>query len=767
MSSAPSINSPSFPPPSEEYLQKKKTQTRRVIIGIALSLISLTGLENYVLQQRTSDGTPIANNIAVLVLFNIILILLFILLLLITRNLVKLYNERKSKILGSKFQTKLIVAFLILALFPSILLVVVASKLFSFSVGHWFSLQVEQSLSQSMQVAREYYSHLEKRGLHGAKMIETRIARNKLYLSENRGRLDSLIEYKVEEYGLSGIIVYDNNFRIVTSKIDPAIPPDNIDLNYSDLIKKSADAEGVSEIRTANKGDFMVVVVPLSQNIDGKTSIWGYIVALNQIPRSISQTVASIRATYEDYKQQSLLKLPVSANYYITFLLVTLLILFSAIWLGFYLARGITIPIQQLAEGTRRIAGGDLNFKINIDTSDEIGLLVNSFNTMTTEISENRKKLQWANEDLKSINIELDRRRCYIETILENIGAGVISIDKRGCVTTLNKAAKRTLNIDHQDVLGSSYKHVFDQSFHNPIRKMMKRMLHEQREFYEEQIEIMVGENHLTLLLNIRVLRDAGKKYLGVVILFEDLTQMIKAQKIAAWKEVAQGIAHEIKNPLTPIQLNAQLLRKKFYENKEDFTKIFDESIRIINQEVEGMKKLLNEFLRFARMPMPNLRPIVLHKIIDDVAKLYVGHDKNMVIKKNYDPNITLLHIDEEQMRRVFINLFVNAVDAINSNGIIEINTRFNAQSKKVKIEFSDNGIGIASSDRDKLFLPHFTTKKRGTGLGLAIVHRIIADHNGIIQARDNYPKGTVFIIELPSFPTAFNSTSPLAQNRN
>ena len=265
MSSAPSINSHLFTPPSEEYLRKKKLRTRRVIIGIILSLVGLTGLEVYILQHRTSDGTPIANNIAVLVLFNIILILLFVLLLLITRNLIKLYNERKSKILGSKFQTKLIVAFLTLALFPSVLLFLVASKLFSFSVGHWFSLQVEQSLSESMQVAREYYSHLEKKGLHDAKMIENRIAHNKLYLQERRAQLDDLITGKVVEYGLAGIIVYDNNLQIISSKTDTALLPDN----YSDLIKKSVGAEGVSEIRSSEKSDFMVVAAPLSQTVEG------------------------------------------------------------------------------------------------------------------------------------------------------------------------------------------------------------------------------------------------------------------------------------------------------------------------------------------------------------------------------------------------------------------------------------------------------------------------------------------------------------------
>lgn len=749
MSSVPSINNPLFSPPSEEYLRKKKIRTRRIIVSIVIALIGLTGLETYILQQRTGGGTPIANNIAVLVVFNIILILLFVLLLLITRNLVKLYNERKSKILGSRFQTKLIIAFLILALFPSILLFLVASKLFSFSVGHWFSLQVEQSLDQSLRVAREYYSLLEKRGQHGAKTIEKLITEDDLYRQNNRDKLQTLIASKTSEYGFAGIAIYDNKLQKVAEKVD--VSPGNIELNYSDLIKKSVGGEGVSEIRASEKGDFLAVVMPLSQAVDGKISIWGYIVTLNQIPHSITLKIESIRRTYEDYKQQSILKLPVSTNYYITFLLVTLLILFSAIWLGFYMARGITVPIQQLAEGTRRIAGGDLNFKIDINASDEIGILVDSFNTMTTEINENRKKLQWANEDLKTINIELERRRSYIETILENIGAGVISIDKRGLVTTLNKAAKRILGIEARDFLGATYKHIFDQSFHEPIRKSMKRMIREQKEFVEEQIEIMVGENHLTLLVNIRLLLDTGKKYLGIVILFEDLTQMIKAQKIAAWKEVAQGIAHEIRNPLTPIQLNAQRLRKKFYEKKDDFARVFEESIRIIDQEVEGMKDLLGEFLRFARMPTPNPRPANLHNLIDDVASLYSGGGKNLAIKRNYDPNITLIHMDGEQIRRVFINLFVNAMDAIEENGVIEITTRISLQTKRVRIDFSDNGSGILPGDRDKLFLPHFTTKKRGTGLGLAIVHRIIADHNGSIQVRDNSPKGTVFVIELPT----------------
>jgi len=252
---------------------------------------------------------------------------------------------------------------------------------------------------------------------------------------------------------------------------------------------------------------------------------------------------------------------------------------------------------------------------------------------------------------------------------------------------------------------------------------------------------------------------------MGLLIVFEDVTQLIKAQKIAAWQEVAQGIAHEIRNPLTPIQLNAQRLKKKYYEDKKGFAKVFDESIRIITQEVEGMKDLLNEFLRFSRMPPARPRSASIHQIIDDVASLYENHDKPFSIVKIFDLNIRSLHIDPEQFRRVFINLFENALDAFEGDGIIEITTRWNTQDNMVRIEFSDNGMGISNDDRDKLFLPHFTTKKRGTGLGLAIVNRIIIDHNGTIQVRENEPKGTVFVIELPD-STSTSATRPNLKSR-
>ena len=766
MSSVPSTDKRWFSQPSEEQVRRKKKRTQRIIAAIIISLVSLTAIENYFLQQKTT--APIANNIAILAVFNIILILLFILIVLIIRNLVKLYNERKSKIIGSKFQTKLIIAFLILALVPSTLLFMTASKLFTFSIGSWFNLQVEQTLQRSMEVARDYYSHLEKGALSRARKIEEFITKDNLFLQKNRDQLEALARDKVDEYDLNGLIVYDNQKQIVVSVYNPKFKPE-VAVNYQDLLKESLGGEGVSEIRTTNQGTFLVVMDPLKQKLDGKNLIWGYILTMTPIPQNSLGRIEAIRSTFEDYKQQSFLKLPVSASYYITFLMITLLVLFSAIWLGFYMARGITVPIQELAEGTRRIAEGDLNFKIGVHASDEIGILVDSFNKMTNQLNEGRLNIQHAHENLKITNIELEQRRYYIETILENIGAGVVSVDKKGRITTFNKAAEKILGANAEDVFGTSYKEAFDPTFHEPIRKMTKRMSELPKGSMKEHIDIRVGDENLTLLVNIQVLRDPEDKYLGLVIVFEDLTQLIKTEKIAAWKEVAQGIAHEIKNPLTPIQLNTQRLRKKYREDKKDFNRVFEESIAIICQEVEGMKDMLNEFQRFSRMPTPNPRPTSLHKIIDDVSILYADREVGTIINKNFDPDIGFIKVDAEQMRRVFINLFENALDAMEENGKIDIITRLNLQEKQVQIEFSDNGSGIAPEDMNKLFLPHFTTKKRGSGLGLAIVNRIIVDHNGTIQVKENSPKGSRFVIHLPyslvSMKTTTSTSIPKASN--
>jgi two-component system nitrogen regulation sensor histidine kinase NtrY len=432
------------------------------------------------------------------------------------------------------------------------------------------------------------------------------------------------------------------------------------------------------------------------------------------------------------------------------FLLITLVIIFAGTWFGFHLAKEITVPIQKLAEGTQAIAQGDWDFKIDVKAKDEIGMLVNSFNKMTDDLKMGKERLEVANISLQKGNIELERRRAYIETVLESIATGVISVNNDGVITTFNASAEKILGIPSANVIGRHYQSALSLLPIDKVQELINKMRSIGKTAIEEEFQIELGNKLLRLGLSITTLMDEDNKYLGLVIVFEDLSELIKAQRVAAWQEVAKRIAHEIKNPLTPIQLSAQRLRKKFFEKSPDFNKIFDECTNTIVQEVNSIKTLVNEFSNFARMPAAMLSLNNLHEIINEVILLYRGAHRDIKVINNFGDNIPVINVDREQMKRVFVNLFENAVEAMNSKGTVWVNTFYDDSLKLVRVEVADEGMGINPDDKDKLFLPYFSKKKTGTGLGLAIVNRIISEHNGYIRVADNKPNGTTFIIELP-----------------
>ncbi len=731
--------------PSEEYLKRKKRRTVKITLLVFIALVSLTSIEAYIIQQNVSS--PISNNIIVFALFNIIIILLCVLVLLILRNLIKLNFERRSGIIGAKFQTKLVLAFVTLALVPSVLLFLTASKLFTYSIDSWFNVQVETSLKESLHVAQSYYKNHEKKSIYFAEKLSEVIIDKNLLAEENLKTLFDFVRKKRIEYGVDAIKIFKKD-TVVVEIFNPELQATIYSNDFSELVKEGFKKNTTSELRSFQQAYMIAGISPVL--IPEEQKVQGVVLTAYYIPKSMVSRINEIQRIFEEYKQQKLLKHPVKAGYILTFLMITLLILFSAIWFGFYLAKGITGPIQKLAEGTKAIAAGNLSFKIDVKANDEIGILVDSFNQMADNLRQGEIKIEATTENLKKTNTELDKHGKYMETVLENIGAGVISFDQSGKITMVNKAAVNILKILSKDFREKYYKEVFERSLLKPVRSLIKKMNKKGVDSIEEQINVTVEGVTLTLLTSISILRNSQTDYLGMVIVFEDLTELIRTQKIAAWREAARDFAHEIKNPLTPIQLNTQRLQKKFKENSGDFKKIFEESTKIIVSEVNGMKELLNEFSQFARMPESRPKPNSLHDIIDETVNLYNGLKSNVEIAKQFDPKIRLINIDFEQIKRVFVNIIDNAIDAMNGGGRIEIGTYLDDMNNVVKIKISDYGKGINAEDRVKLFMPYFTTKKRGTGLGLAIASRIVKDHNGSIKAIPNEIKGTTFLIELP-----------------
>ncbi len=575
--------------PSEEYLKRKKRRTVKITLLVFIALVSLTSIEAYIIQQNVSS--PISNNIIVFALFNIIIILLCVLVLLILRNLIKLNFERRSGIIGAKFQTKLVLAFVTLALVPSVLLFLTASKLFTYSIDSWFNVQVETSLKESLHVAQSYYKNHEKNSIYFAEKLSEVITDKNLLAEENLKTLFDFVRKKRIEYGVDAIKIFKKD-TVVVEIFNPELQATIYSNDFSELVKEGFKKNTTSELRSFQQAYMIAGISPVL--IPEEQKVQGVVLTAYYIPKSMVSRINEIQRIFEEYKQQKLLKHPVKAGYILTFLMITLLILFSAIWFGFYLAKGITGPIQKLAEGTKAIAAGNLSFKIDVKANDEIGILVDSFNQTADNLRQGEIKIEATTENLKKTNTELDKHGKYMETVLENIGAGVISFDQAGKITMVNKAAVNILKILSKDFREKYYKEVFERSLLKPVRSLIKKMNKKGVDSIEEQINVTVEGVTLTLLTSISILRNSQTDYLGMVIVFEDLTELIRTQKIAAWREAARDFAHEIKNPLTPIQLNTQRLQKKFKEKGRKILKMFYRDFIKASPQVKYLEKPFN-----------------------------------------------------------------------------------------------------------------------------------------------------------------------------
>lgn len=714
--------------------EARKRRNEFIIIGIISVLILIfTAIEMKF--PQIGGKIPFANNIIIFSLININIILILLLIFLVIRNLVKLIFERKRKVLGAKLRTKLVVAFVSLSLIPTILLFFVAVGFITNSVEHWFSAQVEQSLQGSLEVAQTYYRDFAKNTVSTAQQISKTLSRQGSYKEpKEMSLLREQLEIKRQEYHLSTLGIFLKEEKNTIGVEDPSLKPIFLNLP-SDLLEAGFSGKEVSRILSVGEGEIIIGIAPLFKLSEGG-EVMGVVAASHFIPKSLMVKMREISHAFVEYKQLKILKKPIKFSYMMALLMVTLLIVFSATWFGFHLAKDITVPIKDLAEATHRIATGDLNFRIKMKAADEIGLLVQSFNQMTG--------------DLQVSRAELEQRKNYMEIVLKNVAAGVISIDEEGNVTTINTSAEEMLEIKAEVALDKKFSEVLPKEYVEQLEPLLGEMKSSGLDFIERQLTVNWEGKSLSLLINLTTLRDEEGNPLGVLTVFDDLTQLIKAQRMAAWREVARRIAHEIKNPLTPIQLSAQRLRKRYLEKLQPDGAVFDECTRTIVKQVDELKGMVNEFSNFARMPASQPTPNQLNDIIQETLVLFKEAHKR--IKFEFVPNhLPVMNVDRDQMKRVIINLIKNSLTAIENEGEIRIQTNYDPRLQIARLEVSDDGRGIPDEDKERLFEPYFSTRKSGMGLGLTIVNAIISDHNGYIRVRDNKPRGTTFLIELPA----------------
>ncbi len=730
---------------AHDELRRRKREAV-ISVGIVFVVAILTFIENRLI--NFGADIPVSNTILMFILININMLLLILLIFLVFRNLVKLLYDRKRKVLGAKLRTRLVVAFIALSLLPTIVLFFFSINFITTSIEFWFNVPVEKALENSLSVGRTFYTHAEKRHRFFIERVSFQLRKKKLVKPESLKPLTHYIQIVQREFDLDAVEVYTSNLNRVTYALAKKIEQLPFETVPAGEFQKEMAPDNVRTItETLENGELVRTIgsVPFGSE---PSKAEAFVVLSLFIPDDLSENMASISRGFEEYQQIKLLKKPIQITYYITLSIVALLVVFCAIWFGFYLAKTITIPIMKLADGTKLVAGGDLSFAIDISADDEIGVLVDSFNKMTKDLRVNREQLELSARKLKEQNIEIDQRRMYMETVLKKVSAGVITLDAKGIVTTFNTSAQKMLNLDGGDILGDSYQKLLKDPYLNIAQKILDDLSGARDNAIEIPLRLTINGRPKSFLAYVNELKDEEGRHMGIVMVFDDLTELEKAQRMAAWREVARRIAHEVKNPLTPISLSAQRIMRRYSKKIED--PVFDECTTMIIDHVELIRNLVNEFSAFARFPTADPKPCRLQPIVEETMALYrEGHPEITFVVEAGD-DIPTMNLDRQQIKQAIINLVENAVAAVRNKGAVSLTMAYDPILKRVRIEVADNGAGIPDEDKIRLFEPNFSTKTAGMGLGLTIVNTIVTDHNGMIRVRDNKPNGAKFVIELP-----------------
>jgi two-component system, NtrC family, nitrogen regulation sensor histidine kinase NtrY len=738
--------------------RRERIRRRRRVLLWVLGGTVLLLLANIVSQQLwlwTVVRPDTASDALVLYALSTLNFVAFVVFLFIfARNLLKLRRERKERQLGSKVKTRLLVYFISISFLPITAMAVFSYLFLNRSLEKWFNPFPDEIVQQATEVKRRTLASQDQTLRDTASLLT--ILLGEQAPDERQVTMDQI----VASGQLVGIEVVGNDGTVLNRSRAILSPSDSDELEK--LIGEARKSRGPTGTTLADGKDFDALAVPLNQ------SEMLIIAPQKRAANDLTDLVTASEHGYQDLvrKQRRVRLLGLS-----TLGLMTLILLFVSSWVAIYLARGIATPIKALAEASNEIARGNLGHRVTTSIADdELALLAESFNQMTTQLEENRSRIEAGAAELRDKNMALRERRNYIETVLQSLSTGVVSIDENDCVTTLNAAAARMLaladraeeNPKLSDLIGSDDWLVVD--------RLLRRARRTGHATEQTQLAGATSSNGpLPVSMTATALRDSIGPRRGVVLVIEDLSELLAAQRAAAWSEVAKRMAHEIKNPLTPIQLSAERIAKSYrrsaangngsnngLEDRVDEKRVaavISECTETITREVAGLKAMVDEFSRFARLPATRLELASLNDVVTKAASLYEERLDGVAMVLELDRELPSSMLDVEQIKRVFVNLIDNALDALShvaGEKQIKIVTRLDSDRSVLRAEVIDTGRGIEPGDFRRLFEPYFSRRDSGTGLGLAIVQRTIVEHGGQIRAERNYPRGARFIIELP-----------------
>jgi len=726
---------------------------RLIVTGIAVLLGVLVAL--LAVANESSRFSPsFLSEFVLYALLAVDLTMVAALVFVLARNVVKLIVERRRALPFARFRAKLVLLLLGMTFIPAVLVLIVGSELIRTSTERWFNAPVDEILSSANLIASDYYHERQMLVTDHAKRMARELGAVDLRAADVR-QIRNLLAPDVTMQRVQFVAVYraqPSNGTLpglepVVDVAAPALPPGYNRASADRLAAQALGGSAVTSIEPLSGSGDLLHAASVIRARDGRTT--GVVVATDYLTGEMATRARRMTQAFENYNQLRVLKRPVFGVYILSFLMITLMIFFGATWMGLYMAKRITGPVQALAAAAREIGAGHLDQRIEPQSHDEFGSLVEAFNAMASELSATRRRVDRDTIELERKHLEVETRRRYIETILERITTGVVSVDGAGIITTINSSAARLLGIDHH-VVGQPAQTALGRADLEPLATLLAKAGRGKSEPVAHELALARDDQELHLAVVAAAFVGDDGVAQGVVLVLDDVTPLIRAQKVAAWREVARRLAHEIKNPLTPIQLSAERLARHFAVAPPPAKALVDECTTTIVGEVESLKMLVDEFSQFARMPSPRTVPTDLADFVGKTLALYNGLFSDVRIEERFGTGVPLVRLDVEQMRRVIINLVDNAIEAMDRRGSILVETQRDETNSLARVIVADDGPGIPPAEREKLFLPYYSTKRRGSGLGLAIVRRIIAEHGGSIDVGDNTPRGTRFTIELP-----------------
>ena len=726
----------------------KASNRKQVIILLAVAvflllavLVSQTAFNETILRPGSNQQAVVFYALSLLISL-LFIALTFVL----ARNLLKLLAERRLGVLGSKFRTRMVVGALLLSFVPVMVMYWFAYGLMNRSIDKWFSTPVEEVRADTDAMASLLANYAAQNARSEAASIAASLETLRAF--DSHGFLPAVEEFRRRQSALQGGFVLALENGVVEASLGVPGP-------WPALKEKLplAQAAGDQAARfTWQQTEYMLGSAPVGND--------GLILVAMPLPPEFSRTVKQIEASQQRYFQLSLERKHVRQTYMGLLLLLTMIVLFVSTWLALFLSKLVTRPLAALAEATQEISRGRLDFRIDVTAADEIGDLVRSFNRMAEELETSRRQIEASSRDATAANAELDQRRRQMETILESIPTGVLSLDAGRRVTHANQALQRMFYpegfADGKAMLrGARLADLFPPEVLQDLEPLLRRA--DRMGMTTSQMETSLQRTSLNVAVTVAILRHQDERS-GYVIVFEDLSDLLKAQKQAAWREVARRVAHEIKNPLTPIALSAERIQRHL-ERATVPDKASLEIVRTCAETIAGavetVRRLVDEFSTLARFPASNPHPADINEVVESALSMFNGRMDGIGLHKTLAPDLPKVMADAEAIKRAVANLVDNAAEAMQNSLVreIQISTSLVVSRDAVEITVADTGHGVTRELKEKLFLPYFSTRKRGTGLGLAIVSRVIEEHHGSIRVEENQPVGARFIVELPVVP--------------